>query len=249
MTNNLVEHIKENHATSTGKYIKNIVFGGLDGIITTFSIIAASYGADFEIKLIIIMGVANLIADGISMGLGDFLSSYYENLYILSEFDKESYEYDNLYDYEVKEMVELYENEGIEKDDAKSIVSIISKPKYKDFFLKKMVSMELDLEVPDKNFKKINAKEGLTTFFSFLGFGFIPIFSYLMFYAGNSDNKNQIFGVTCFITALSMFLLGYIQAKITKQNGIKYGFMMLINGSFAATCAFSIGYGLESTMN
>ena len=109
--------------------------------------------------------------------------------------------------------------------------------------------MELNLEVPEKNFKNINAKEGLTTFFTFLAFGFIPIFSYLMFYAGKSNNKNKIFGVTCFITALSMFLLGFIQAKITKQNGIKYGFMMLFNGSFAAICAFSIGYGLEHAMN
>ena len=55
MSSDLTNHIKENHANSSGKYIKNIVFGGLDGIITTFSIIAASYGADFQIKLIIII--------------------------------------------------------------------------------------------------------------------------------------------------------------------------------------------------
>ena len=35
---NLHHHIESNHAQSSGKYIKNIVFGGLDGIITTFSL-------------------------------------------------------------------------------------------------------------------------------------------------------------------------------------------------------------------
>ena len=54
---NLHHHIESNHAQSSGKYIKNIFFGGLDGIITTFSIIAASFGAGFEIKMIIIMGI------------------------------------------------------------------------------------------------------------------------------------------------------------------------------------------------
>ena len=63
-------------------YVKNIIYGGLDGIITTFSIIAAAVGANLEMKTIIAMGVANLIADGLSMGLGDYLSSHFENKYI-----------------------------------------------------------------------------------------------------------------------------------------------------------------------
>ena len=57
----------------------------MDGIITTFSIIAAAVGASLDMKVIITMGVANLIADGISMGLGDYLSSTFEYKYIISE--------------------------------------------------------------------------------------------------------------------------------------------------------------------
>lgn len=242
----VIDHINENHANESGKYVKNIIFGGLDGIITTFSIIAASYGAGFEIKVIIIMGIANLIADGISMGMGDFLSSYYENLYIISEKEKEEKEYDVSNGYEVNEMIELYKNEGLDEEDAKGIVDIIKKPKYKDFFIKNMVYYELDLEIPPENFRKINMKEGSVTFISFSIFGFIPVLTYIIFYGAGSLNKNLIFGVTCFITCISMFMLGFSQAKITKQNGIKYGFMMLVNGSLAALCAFSIGYGLES---
>ena len=244
---NLNKHIEENHANSTGKYIKNIVFGGLDGIITTFSIIAASYGAKLDTKLIIIMGVANLIADGISMGMGDFLSSYYENLYIISEREKESLEYENNNKYEIDEMIELYQQKGLNKEDSRKIVDIISQPNYKDFFIKTMVNYELDLNIPDDEFKKENAKEGCITFLSFIIFGFIPVLTYIIFYSiGNEDG---IFTTTCFITALSMFLLGFVQAKITKQDGIKYGLLMLLNGSIAAVCAFSIGYGLESLMN
>lgn len=248
MSESLNIHIEENHANFSGKYLKNIVFGGLDGIITTFSIIAASYGADFELNMIIIMGVANLIADGISMGLGDFISSYYEDLYIISEKNKEIYEYENNKEYEVKEMIELYQSQGIDKEDASKIVEIISQEKYKDYFIRTMVQYELDLEVPGKNFKSDNMKDGAVTFVSFICFGFIPVFTYILFYAGCTDNKNDVFATTCVITALSMFLLGCFQAKLTKQNIVKYGLMTLFNGSLAATFAFSIGYGLEQTI-
>jgi hypothetical protein len=54
--------------------IKSVVFGGLDGIITTFSIVAAVAGASLSVEVVLLMGFANLIADGISMGLGDALS-------------------------------------------------------------------------------------------------------------------------------------------------------------------------------
>lgn len=247
--NNLQHHKNERHAKESGKYVKNIVFGGLDGIITTFSIIAAAYGANFENKLIIIMGVANLIADGISMGLGDFISSYYENLYILSERDKELYEYENNTIYEINEMIELYENEGLEKEDAKQIVYTIGQPKYKDYFIKTMVKYELDLEVPSDNFKIQNLKEGAITFLSFISYGFIPVLTYIIYYVSSNKNKNEVFIISCFITALSMFTLGFFQAKITNQNGVKYGLMMLFNGSLAATSAFLIGYALEEWLN
>lgn len=249
MNINLDIHKEDNHATSKAKYVKNIIFGGLDGIITTFSIIAAAYGADFSNKLIIIMGIANLVADAVSMGLGDFLSSYYENLYILTEEQKERYEYINNNEYEIKEMIELYVKEGIDQEDATTIVNIISKPKYEDYFIKTMVNYELDLNIPGSNFKNENIKEGLITFVSFMIFGFIPVLTYIIFYSIGEENKNNIFITTCFITCIAMYSLGYFQAKITKQIGWKYGFMMLINGSLAASCAFSIGYGLENIMN
>ena len=46
-----------------------------------------------------------------------------------------------------------------------------------------------------------------------------------------------------------MFFPGYTQAKITKQPKIKYGTIMCINGSFAALCAFLVGFGLEQALS
>lgn len=66
---------KHNELIHGAKYIKSIVYGGLDGIITTFAIVAGVAGAALSANIILILGFANLIADGISMAAGDYLST------------------------------------------------------------------------------------------------------------------------------------------------------------------------------
>lgn len=55
-------------------YIGDIVYGANDGIITTFAVIAGASGAGFSSTIIIVLGIANLIADGFSMGASKYLS-------------------------------------------------------------------------------------------------------------------------------------------------------------------------------
>lgn len=64
----------------TEKYIKDIIFGASDGIITTFAIVAGVAGANLSINVILILGIANLFADGISMGASSYLGSKSEHI-------------------------------------------------------------------------------------------------------------------------------------------------------------------------
>ncbi|MBP7842772.1 VIT1/CCC1 transporter family protein [Candidatus Woesebacteria bacterium] len=57
----------------TDKYLKGAVLGASDGIITTFAVVAGVVGAGFATEVIIVLGIANMVADGISMAIGDFL--------------------------------------------------------------------------------------------------------------------------------------------------------------------------------
>jgi vacuolar iron transporter family protein len=59
--------------TIKSKYLKSAVFGASDGIITTFAIVAGVMGAGLAVEIILILGLANMVADGISMAVGDFL--------------------------------------------------------------------------------------------------------------------------------------------------------------------------------
>lgn len=56
-------------------YLTEFVYGGIDGAITTFAVVAGATGANFSATVVIILGFANLIADGFSMGVGSYLSS------------------------------------------------------------------------------------------------------------------------------------------------------------------------------
>ena len=67
------EHV-EQHSTAGG-YIKSAVYGGLDGMITTYSVVMAAAGANLSPIVVLALGVANLIGDGISMSLGDYIST------------------------------------------------------------------------------------------------------------------------------------------------------------------------------
>jgi len=55
------------------KLLKAAVYGANDGIITTFAVVAGVAGAGLSSNIVVILGIANMIADGLSMGLGDYL--------------------------------------------------------------------------------------------------------------------------------------------------------------------------------
>lgn len=60
------------------RYIKDIIFGANDGIVTTFAVVAGSIGAGLSADVILILGFASLLADGFSMGAGNYLGSHSE---------------------------------------------------------------------------------------------------------------------------------------------------------------------------
>ena len=61
------------HRTIGGAYIRDVVFAANDGMITTFSVVAGVAGAGLSPSVVVIMGFANMLADGISMALGNYL--------------------------------------------------------------------------------------------------------------------------------------------------------------------------------
>jgi vacuolar iron transporter family protein len=66
MMNKIKQHFED--------YLSEFVYGGMDGAVTTFAVVAGSAGAHFSTTILIVLGFANLIADGFSMSVGSYLS-------------------------------------------------------------------------------------------------------------------------------------------------------------------------------
>jgi vacuolar iron transporter family protein len=242
LTVNLEHHLETHHASKLASKIKQVVYGSCDGVISTFAIIAASIGSGVDNKRVIILAIANVIADGLSMGFSDFISSYSEIRFINAERKKEEAEFENNREYEKEELATVYMKDGMSREDAVALVSILEQ--YPVIFMDHMMFKELDLTVPE-DMKSI-IKSALITFISFLFYGSIPIISYvIVFYAGIIDQIVN-FGITCGVTVLTLFMIGAFEGHITKQNILYSGFLIALNGSIATATAFGIGYGLES---
>ena len=80
----LINHAPEHHS-KTGEFVKSIVLGGLDGIVTTFAVVSGATGGNLSTGVILVLGFSNIFADALSMGVGDALSTKAENEYILKE--------------------------------------------------------------------------------------------------------------------------------------------------------------------
>src|SRR5687768_13425766 len=105
--------------------IEDFVYGGTDGAITTFAIVSGAFGASLSISVILILGFANLFADGFAMSMGNYLSRRTSKEYIEKERRKEEWSIDNLTKEEEEEIREIYKNKGFEGDLLEDLVKVI----------------------------------------------------------------------------------------------------------------------------
>eukprot|EP00010_Vexillifera_abyssalis_P008234 CAMPEP_0201545776 /NCGR_PEP_ID=MMETSP0173_2-20130828/2203_1 /ASSEMBLY_ACC=CAM_ASM_000268 /TAXON_ID=218659 /ORGANISM="Vexillifera sp., Strain DIVA3 564/2" /LENGTH=291 /DNA_ID=CAMNT_0047954271 /DNA_START=51 /DNA_END=926 /DNA_ORIENTATION=+ len=229
-----------------GEWLKPFVYGGLDGIITTFAVVAGVVGGDLATEVIIVLGTANLLADGISMGMGDFLSEMAQNDYVQAEYDREMWETENYLEGEQREMIEIYEKRGMSHEDATTVVSVMSK--YKDIFVDTMMVEELGLMPPEGD-KWEPAKSGAITFGAFLLFGCIPLIFYIVTLVADIDSAagydHLTFILASIVTGAMMFLLGVIKTRFTTEPWWRGGGLMLFNGGLAAGASYLISYILS----
>ena len=227
-----------------GDHIKSAVYGGLDGIITTFATVTSVAGSGLHHSVILILGLAHLVADGLSMGLGDTLSSQAEADLVEHERRREVWEFENYPEGEIEEMVELYEKKGISTEDARLVINTLAK--YKEAFVDIMMVEELNLMPIDPDHSPMVG--GLVTFASFMIFGTVPLLSYLVnLIPGVNMSSDVAFGASCVLTVLTLFLLGAIKGSFVGQTWWISGLSMACNGSLAAACGWLIGYLLQLT--
>lgn len=228
----------EPHKNDKGQYIKSMIYGGLDGIITTFAVVAGVAGASLSSGIVLILGFANLIADGLSMAIGDYLSTKAENEYNKTERARELWEVENYPEGEKKELVEFYVSKGLEDQEATNVVDIISR--HKKAWVDIMMVEELGIIESDES----PLKNAIVTFGSFLLFGFIPLIIFIIAFLF-PELEEKTFLIASVLTGAALFILGSLKVRITEKNWFISGSEMFFVGSLAAIAAYAIGYFLS----
>lgn len=237
-----LEHTEEHK--KSGEHIKSVIFGGMDGIITTFAVVSGATGGGLGIDVILILGFSNIIADALSMGVGDALSTKAENEFIMKERDREKWELENLPESEKAEMYAIFEEKGISPEDSRNIVDTMAK--YPEFFVDAMMHYELEVDVPGEDDNPWI--DGGITFLSFIVFGIVPLLGYLIFYSVPGLGTQELFVIACCLTAITLFVLGAIKTKVTAQAWWLGGLEIFSLGSITAAFAYLIGWGVESAI-
>lgn len=228
-----------------GERMKTMLFGGLDGIVTTFAVVAGAGGGGLSVEVVLVMGFSSLVADALSMGVGDALSSKSEGEVAEREMKREAWELDNFPEGETKEMVEIYEQRGVSKDDAETIVNTMAK--YPKFFVDVMMRDELGMEPPDADGKYDYVISGAYCFCSFLVCGSVPLIGYVAFMPATSDPQ-VLFAISCVLTALALFVLGALKSRFTLYTWYCSGFEVLTVGGACAAAAYLMGWGVEAAL-
>ncbi len=223
---------KKYHRSFGGTYIKDLVYGANDGIVTTFAVVAGVAGAHLEPSVIVILGFANLIGDGISMAIGNYLGTKSEIHYQRRQRKMEEWEVDHLPEEEREEVRDIYRRKGFSGNILEQAVGIITANKKR--WVDDMMTHELGIfDEGSDPWKAV--KNGAATFVAFMIAGFLPLVPFVF---GVSSN-NLMFSAC--MTGVALFVVGGARSIITRHFWLKSGLEVLIVGAIAASAAYAVG--------
>jgi VIT1/CCC1 family predicted Fe2+/Mn2+ transporter len=228
----------EEHGGGGSQYIGDMVLGGLDGIVTTFAVVSGVAGADLGSSVLLILGLANLLADGFSMATGSFLSLKSEREYYQKERSREKWEVDHFPEGEKQELLVIYQRQGYSAADAKRLVDIKSRDPER--WVDAMMVDELGMLPGDRT----PLRSALATFSAFVLAGSIPLLVYLLGLVAPIPVQPRFY-ISLAMSGVALFLLGAAKVVVTHRNPLRSGLEMLLVGGLAAGVAYLIGILLK----
>ncbi len=214
-------------------YLADFVYGGIDGAITTFAIVAGVVGASLSSGVILILGLANLLADGFSMAASNYsgTKTVTDNIDRLRPMEQRHVETDPKGERE--EVRQILERKGLSGDALESGVRSITSDQdsWIDFMLVEEYGMPVTKPEP--------GKAGLATFVAFLLCGSVPLLPFL------AEIPNP-FVVAMAMTGVVFFLIGAMKSHWATVRWWRSGLETFFIGGIAAALAYFVGNALSA---
>ena len=225
------KRIESNHSQD---YLKDSIYGAIDGAVTTFAVVSSVTGAGLSSGIVIILGLANLLADGFSMAAGNFVGTRAENQSQRKARREEEAEIESNPACETEEIRQIYAAKGFEGETLETIVEVITSDKKR--WLDTMMQEEHGISGNNPS----ALKAGLATFSAFLIIGGIPLVAYVLDLIDPSLIGNP-FRSSCVLTGIAFFSIGTLKSRYVDQHWTLSGSETLGIGTLAALVAFGIG--------
>lgn len=214
--------------TPRASYLRDWIYGGIDGAVTTFAIVAGAVGAALSAKTILILGIANLLADGFSMAAANYSGMKSEEEDYARLLSIEEKHLDIAPEGEREEIRQIFRSKGYSGKDLEELVRLVTSNRAT--WIETMMQAEYGLSSTVRS----PAKAALATFAAFLVCGSLPL---LPFLAGSGSSEVQ----TTVLTAAAFFLIGSIKSRWSTKSWLLSGLETTGIGLCAAGIAYLAG--------
>ncbi|GGB42567.1 membrane protein [Roseibium aquae] len=213
-------------------YLRDWVYGGIDGAVTTFAIVAGSIGANLSPAIVLVLGVANLLADGFSMAAANYTGtkSELEDFRRLHRIEEKHVRVDPAGERE--EIRQIFLAKGIDGADLDHIVRILtSRPAvWIDTMMREEYGLAAAVRSP--------MRAALATFAAFVLCGSLPLLPFVLQLPATGT-------ATTVLTGSAFFLIGSIKARWSTRHWFASGVETTAIGLAAAGIAYFCGHILQ----
>ena len=220
-------------------YLRDFIYGAVDGAITTFAVVAGVAGADLDETVVIILGGANLLADGFSMAVSNFLGSRAERQQRELALGEEQRQISLVPEGEREEIRQIFAAKGFEGKDLERVVEVITSDR--KLWAETMMSEELGYGSTEPN----EYRAAFATLAAFLTVGFLPLTVFVYDLAAPGD-VNDAFTWSAVMTGIAFLVVGGMKSRFVDQAWWRSALEALAVGGLAAALAYAAGAILQS---
>jgi VIT1/CCC1 family predicted Fe2+/Mn2+ transporter len=229
------ERLSENPPPS---YLSDFIYGAIDGAVTTFAVVAGVAGADLDETVVIILGGANLIADGFSMGVSNFLGSRAERQQRERARREEQLHIRLVPEGEREEIRQIFAGKGFEGQDLERVVDVITSDP--QLWTETMMREERGYGSTEPN----EFRAAFATLIAFLTIGFLPLLVYVYDIASPGDVHDP-FTWSAVMTGIAFLAVGGMKSRFVDQGWWRSALETLAVGGLAAVLAYAAGAFLQ----
>jgi VIT1/CCC1 family predicted Fe2+/Mn2+ transporter len=212
-----------------GSLLREVVFGANDGLVSNVALVSGIAGGTGDPKIILLGGIAGLVAGAISMSLGAYVSTKSEREFREREEQRELWEVEHMREQELAETRHIFRLKGITGPLLDEVVAVVSRDQ--EQWVKLMMTEELGFPNQAPRPSLSAAVMGV----AFAAAAFFPIAPYLIAEGGAA------LGASLGLTAAALFGVGALRARFSNGAVLRKGTEMVVLATVAVAIAYGIG--------